>query len=83
MRTHAAAHAQVVLSAGVLRVPLLARRAPPALTLPAVIDFGPVLLGGTARMRRTFGNTGGGSVFTVELAADELCPVQPLAQCTS
>ena len=83
MRNHAAAHAQVVLSAGVLRVPLLARRAPPAFTLPAVIEFGPVLVGGTARMRRMFGNTGGGGVFSVELAANEHCPVEPLAQCMS
>ena len=70
----------MVSSAGVLRVPLLAQRAPPAFTLPAVIEFGPVLVGGTARMRRTFGNMGGGGVFTVELAADEPCPVEPLAQ---
>ena len=83
VRHRAAAHAQVVLSAGLLRVPLLARRAPPAFTLPAVIEFGPVLVGSTARTRRVFGNTGGGGVFSVDLAADEHCPVEPLAECTS
>lgn len=65
-----------------LRVPLLAQRAPPSLTLPALINMGPVLVGGTARMRRAFGNTGGGGLFSVELAADERCPVQPLGSCT-
>lgn len=83
MRHRAAAHSQVVSSAGVLRVPLLARRAPPAFTLPAVIEFGPVVVGSTARTRRSFGNTGGGGVFSVELAADEHCLVEPLAQCMS
>ena len=72
---------QVVSGAGALRVPLLAQRAPASLTLPAVIEFGPMLVGSTARMRRTFGNTGGGGLYSVELAADERCLVQSLGSC--
>lgn len=36
---------------GQLRVPLRGRRPPPQLTLPPVIDAGPVLLGNTRRFQ--------------------------------
>ncbi len=60
---------QVVTADGVLRVPLLAQRPPPALTLPALVDVGPALVGGTLHLQLPFRNAGGAGTFRAAFGA--------------
>ncbi|KAG5176856.1 hypothetical protein JKP88DRAFT_350967 [Tribonema minus] len=71
----------VLSESGALSVPIRARRAPPALSLPAdgVIRCGACLLGLTLRYALTITNAGGGAV-TLRLLPEDAYPAPRVAQ---
>ena len=50
-------------------MPLLAQRPPPVLTLPALVDVGPALVGGTLHLQLPFRNAGGAGTFQAAFGA--------------